>query len=107
MQEWGFRTVERLAYFGLAKAAKNFTYDVQDKVESLDLLGEKVLPLLKDLGVSDTSSEFGLSVEDFLNESGNKQATSLHRMARNAEGRGKARKLLSTRSSLTARLDSA
>jgi MT-A70 len=88
MQEWGFRSVERMAWF----AAGSLTRETQSEVESLDLPEAKLFPMLKDLGFPDQSSELGLCVEDFLSftplESGNGQATLSHCMATTTWGAG-------------------
>jgi hypothetical protein len=82
IQEWGFRTVERLAYFGLTIPERSLMQGHQDEVEPPDLPSERLLPLLKDLGFSDRSSELGLSIEDILNftplEPSNEHVTPLH-----------------------------
>ncbi|KAH0541935.1 hypothetical protein FGG08_003655 [Glutinoglossum americanum] len=92
MQEWGFRTVERLAYFGLIKPTKSPTHKLQEEAELLDLPGEMLLPLLKDLGFPNGSPDFGLSVEDFLRftplKSGSESATPPYCVTANAWGAG-------------------
>ncbi|KAI9772252.1 MAG: hypothetical protein M1840_001001 [Geoglossum simile] len=88
MQEWGFRSVERMAWF----AAGSLTRHTQGEVESLDLPEGELFPLLKDLGFPNASSELGLCAEDFLSftplESGNGQATLSHCVATTAWGTG-------------------
>ncbi|KAH0562551.1 hypothetical protein GP486_002763 [Trichoglossum hirsutum] len=103
IQEWGFRTVERLAYFGLTIPERSLTRGPQDEMEPPDLAGGGLLPLLKDLGFSESSSELGLSTEDFLNFTplgpDNDQAISPHYTKMNTwgvEGCAKARKRRST-----------
>ena len=88
MREWGFRSIERMAWF----ATESLTHDTQGEVGSLDLPEEKLFPLLRDLGFPDASSKLGLCVEDFLSlaplESDDRETVLSHCVAATAWGAG-------------------